>query len=201
MSDGTQAPFSVWRWLCVEPALEALNRGPVLRKGLGFLVQLAAVLLALFAFSDWCRMWPVLRHQSFVEGLGYALMLLGLLYGGFLALQTMFVRGGQIRELPESEFVAAPIAGMLAALWGEMLFLFLAIVSAPVMVGVWCESRGVSIPLFWRGNSDNRFLDGLFLFLSCWITGFAALVAGRLIKEWLSAVIGIAQDVRAIRGR
>jgi hypothetical protein len=205
MSDPTEdganvkTGFSLAKWLCVEPALEAMNRGPVLRQALGFLVQGAACLMALLFFIDWCRSWGVLRHMGFVEGVGFLLVLLGLFLGGFFALQTMFVRGRQIRGLPESDYVVAPIAGMLAAMAGEMAFVFLAFMSVPVMLAVWCDSRYFPLPLLWDARGENVFLDGLSLFLSCWVTGFLALVAGRWIKEWVLVVLQIASDVRSIR--
>ncbi len=181
--------------------MTAMSRGPIIRQVLGGLVQAAAVLMAVLLFIDWCRMWRAIRWMSFVEGVGYFVLLLGLLYGGFLALQTMFVRGGQIREMPESDYVVAPIVGLLAAMWGEMTFLFLAAMSVPAMIAAWCASQSVPLPLIWSRGSQNDFLDGIFVFLACWITGFVALVIGRWIKEWVLVIIQIAQDVHAIRSK
>ncbi len=190
------------KWICVQPALAALNQGPTLRKVLGFLVQLGAVVLAFRFFVGWCRMWPIIKHASFLEGLGFVVFLLGLLYGGFLALQTMFVRGGNIRELPESDYVVSPIVGLLAAMLGEMAFFFFAVMSLPAMVGVWCGSRGgAGLPVLWQSYSGNAFVNGISLFLSCWLTGLFSLVVTRWIKEWTLAVVQIAQDVHAIRGK
>jgi hypothetical protein len=190
------------KWIWVEPVLTAMNRGPVLRQTLSFLVQLGAVLIGLRLFVDWCRMWPVIKNTSFVEGLGFALFLLGLLYGGFLALETMFIRGGAIRELPESDYVVSPIVGLLAAMFGEMAFVFLGIISVPAMVGVWCGTMAIpSLPLLWQWQGDNTFLNGISMFLSCWLTGLFALVVTRWLKESTLAVIQIAQDVHVIRGK
>lgn len=204
MNDSTQdqAGNKAMKWICVEPVLTAMSQGPVLRKTLSFLVQIGAVLLAIRLFIDWCRMWPAIKNAPFVEGLGFALFLLGLIYAGFLALQTMFIRGGAIRELPESDYVVSPIVGLLVAMLGEMAFVFFAVMSVPAMVGVWCNSMAVpNLPVLWQMQSDNTFINGLSLFLSCWLTGFFSLVATRWLKEWTLAVIQIAQDVHAIRGK
>lgn len=190
------------RYVRVEPVLAAMNRGPVLRKTLSFLIQLGAVLIAIRLFIDWCRMWPGIKNMSFVEGLGFALFLLGLLYGGFLALETMFIRGGNVRELPESDYVVSPIVGLLVAMLGEMAFVFLGIMSVPAMVGVWCGTMAMpALPLLWQWQSDNTFLNGVSTFLSYWLTGLFSLVAARWLKEWTLAVIQIAQDVRTIRDK
>jgi hypothetical protein len=70
------------------------------------------------------------------------------------------------------------------------------------MVSVWCESRGMRLPLLWTPDGgDNRFLDGLSIFLACWVTGLAVLVVGRWVKEWLQIVVQIAQDVRVLRDK
>ena len=202
MTGQAEAGSAFLKWIRVEPVLSAMNRGPVLRKTLGFLVQLGAILMGIRLFIDWCRMWPVITNMSFVEGLGFALFVLGLLYGGFLALQAMFIRGGAICELPESEYVVSPIVGLLAAMLGEMAFVFFGVMSVPAMIGVWCDTMVVrSLPVLWQWRSDNAFLNGLSLFLSCWLTGLFALVAARWLKEWTLAVIQIAQDVHAIRGK
>ncbi len=190
------------KWICVEPALTAMNRGPVLRNTLGFLVQLGAVLVGIRLFIDWCGTWPEIKHMSFVEGLGFALFLLGFLYGGFLALETMFVRGGQIRELPESDYVVSPIVGLLVAMLGEMTFVLFAVMSVPAMISVWCDTAAASVlPVLWQWRSGNDFLNGISIFLSCWLTGLFSLVVTRWLKEWTLAVIQIAQDVHVIRGK
>jgi hypothetical protein len=199
---GLETGTKYMKWISVEPVLSAMNRGPVLRKTLSFLVQLGAVLIGIRLFIDWCRMWPVIKHSSFVDGLGFALVLLGMLAGGVLALQTMFIRGGNIRELPESEYVVSPIVGLLVAMFGEMAFVFLGVMSVPVMVGTWCGTMAIpALPLLWQMQGDNTFLNGISIFLSCWLTGLFALVVARWLKEWTLAVIQIAQDVHVIRGK
>jgi hypothetical protein len=192
----------VLRWLRVGPVVDAMNQGATLRKTLSILVQLGAVLIGLRLFVGWCRMWPAIKGMQFVEGLGFALFLLGLLYGGFLALEAMFLRGGTIRELPESDYAVSPIVGLLAAMVGEMAFVFLGVMSVPAMVGVWCGTMAIPpLPLLWQWQGDNTFLNGISMFLSCWLTGLFALVVTRWLKEWTLAVIQIAQDVHVIRGK
>ena len=189
------------RCMGVESMLDSFNKGPTLRCAISFLVQIASVLLALSLLIDWVRMWKAIQHMTFVEGLGYAIWLLTFLAAGFLALKVMFSRGGSIREMPESEYVVTPVVGLLMAMLGEMAFVFLGVISVAAMIARWCGTEGTELPLYWLTRGNNAFVDGLFLFVACWLNGFFALVVGRWLREMTLVVVQIAQDVRAIRGK
>lgn len=202
-TSGQQTPEDpVSKWIRSQPFLAQEKQAGFLRSAIGYLIMGLAAVLAVWFFLNWCRMVPDIKEMSFVEGVGFLMLLLGRLLGVLLALAIMFYRGWLIRSLSASGFIFGPILGTLAAMWGEMAFAFLAVMSLPAMVSVWCESRGMRLPLLWTPDGgDNRFLDGLSIFLACWVTGLAVLVVGRWVKEWLQIVVQIAQDVRVLRDK
>jgi len=183
----------------IEPILESLSRGAIVRNVIGRFVQCCSVVLGLVLLVFWGTSFATLRYISFLAGLGVLIWQVFFVYASYLCLKTIFLRGKQICNIPDSAFTIAPIVATFMTLVGETTFIFLAVMSLPAMLMAWLAgsvARGFT-PLPIGGG----FLAGPVAFILFWIIGFLSYVVARWLQEWTLAIFSIAQNVDLMRRR
>ena len=187
----------------IAPLMSALARGEIIRKTVSILMQVTVVLLGLAFILFWLKSWALLKDIRFFTGMAVFLWQLPCPFACFLALKLLYLRAADVRALPDSDYVVAPIVSILITVYGEMAFLFLGVVSIPLMLMMWLASAqdGYTLHQLTVLPANAGFLGGLGAFLSCWALGFGALLLTRLLREWLMALFSIAQDVHLLRRR
>lgn len=187
----------------IAPLLSALERGAIIRKTVRILMQVLAGILGMFLIIFWIKTWGLLKDVRFFTGLAVVIWQLAFPCAGYLALKLLFARAADVRALPDSDYVVAPIVGILVTVYGEMVFVFLGVMSLPLALMAWCVTdRDTST--FWQLTVmpvTPGFVGGFKAFLGCWAVGFGALLLTRLLRECLMAVFSIAQDVHLLRRR
>jgi hypothetical protein len=181
----------------IRPILEKLNQGAIIRNVIGLFVQCCAILLGLAAFGLWIGSLELFEYVNFFGGIALLLWLLFFLYAAFLCVKVLFIRGKEIRQLPDSEFTVSPIIATLITTFGEMLFIALAVMSVPAMLVIWM-ARDIAYILIPLAPGDS-FFAGVAVFLSCWISGFLLYLFARWIREWTLAIFSIARNVDLIQ--
>ncbi|MBN1669939.1 MAG: hypothetical protein JXR37_02825 [Kiritimatiellae bacterium] len=182
----------------LDAILKALSSGALVRKTLGTFFQVAAVVLGLFLLVKWFPAWGFMRALGFFGWIGYAIWQLVFLYAAFLAVKVLFIRAGEVKSLPDSDYVVMPIVAILFKALGEMAFVALGVMSVPAMILRWLGGEPVRF-MFQQVPIQNAFLAGIFLLAGFWVLGFFAVVATRLSAEWTLAIFSIANDVNRLR--
>jgi len=187
------------RFTNLQPVLGALSSGEIVRKVIGRFLQAYAVVLGLLFLISWIRLFGILGHVNFLQGLGLLIWQVTVPYAVFLCLKTVFLRGDEIMRLPDSAFVIAPIVAALILLHGEVALIFLAVMSVPAMLLTWFYS-GMAAQ-FYPIPAEQAFLGGIMVFVLFWVMGFLVYVLARWIQEWTLAIFSIAQNVDLIQKR
>jgi hypothetical protein len=182
----------------IQPLLALFKSGRFIRNTLSIAYQIIAVLLGLALFVFWFRFWGIIGHLKFFGGLGVLIWQLAFPYAAFLAVKTLYLRAKDITSLPDSDYVVVPVIAMLTKTGGEMLFIFLAIMSLPATLLAWLGGSSIAYYVDFI-PSGSVFFAGIYAFLLSWIIGFFALVLTQFFAEWTLALFSIANDVNLLR--
>lgn len=176
----------------VRDMLEAMSNGSLIRNVISMFVRIMAVVIGVAAFVVWIRCWGDIGNNGFWGGVGMFIWQLVFPVAAFVSLKVVYLRGMDIRDMPDSRFTVAPIVANLIAMKGEAAFAFLAIMSVPAMFVAWfigsplvgvCPMIGSG---FWAGPAT---------FVAFWVIGFVFMLVTRAIQEWTLAIFSIASDV------
>jgi len=192
----------------VKPILEVLQSTKTIQKVISIIFRIFSVLFGIGLLFTWITSWGLINSFQFFGGLGYLIWQLAFLYAGIMITKILYQRSVEIADLPESEYVITPIIALMTVTYGEVFFIFLAIMSAPAMLAIWLAGSS----LFYGGgsvsmilsmvdviNPGNIFLAGIFTFIMFWVIGFMVLVLSRLITETVLALVSIAKDASILR--
>ena len=166
------------------------------------------MLLWVVLFIFWILSWRFINHFNFFGGLGYLIWQLVFLYASVIVTKSFFLRMAAIVDQPESDYIITPIIAHVMIAIGEMVFIFLALMSVPAMLAVWFGGRslfhggsllGYMLSSFSLVGGSNVFLAGIIVFVMFWIIGFLTLISFRLITEIALALVSIAKDASIIR--
>jgi len=188
----------------IAPILEMLKLGVIIRRVIGLLVQACAIIVGIALLYFWVRCFAFLEVASFLGKLAILIWQLFFLYASFLSLKAIFLRGKEIKNLPDSNFIVIPIIATIMVLSGEVFFIFLGAMSVPVMLLVWLGGA-VSYEIIPTGlyvpNFGDTFFASLVAFGYCWVAGFLVYLAMRCIQEWTMAFFSIAHNVDLLQKR
>jgi hypothetical protein len=192
----------------VKPVLENLNSAKAIQKTISIILQIFAVFIGLGLLFIWFGSWRLLNQFDFFGGLGILVWQLAFLYVGFFIIKILFQRAKEITDLPKSEYIITPIIALMMVTYGEVIFIFLAMMSVPAMLTVWfagssllhgSSSIGYLLSELNVLNPGNIFLAGIGVFVMSWVTGFLTLVFTRLFTEFVLALVSIAKDASILR--
>jgi hypothetical protein len=114
-----------------------------------------------------------------------------------MALQILYVcaRGN---EQDDSDYVLAPLLARLTRALGEMTFIFLALMSVPVMLMTWISGAAIMRQVEWL-EGGNVFFAGVAVLLVVWGVGLLALMGTRFMAECVFAFFSMADDLSVLR--
>jgi hypothetical protein len=166
------------------------------------------VLFGIVLFIVWIASWRYINDFRFFGGLGYLIWQLAFLYASIMITKILYQRFAGIVDLPESEYIITPIIALMMVTFGEIFFIFMAIMSVPAMLAIWLAgasltvgtgSIGALLSLMGFINPGSLFLAGIFVFIMFWVSGFLTLIFVRLLTETVLALVSIAKDASIIR--
>ena len=192
----------------IKPITDALGSAKTIQKVISIVLRVFSVLIGLGLLVVWILNWRFINQFNFFGGLGYLIWQLVFLYAGIVITKILYQRSLEIVDLPESDYVITPILAVMMVTVGEVVFIFLALMSVPAMLTVWFAGRALfhsassigymlsALNLFSFGNT---FLAGIGVFITYWVVGFLTLVGFRLITETVLALVSIAKDASILR--
>jgi len=178
----------------VRALLDSLADGSTIRHTFGTLLKAYAIISGLILFYAWCQFFQLLNVLTFTQGLVLLIWQIFLIFASFVCLKAVFLRGGDISRLPDSDFIITPIISIIITLHGEIAFIFLAIMSLPASLVIWFSVNFV-FPIENVGQEKGAMMT----FLGCWFVGFLLYCITRCIREWIMAIFSIANNVDLIR--
>jgi hypothetical protein len=159
-------------------------------------------------FFVWILSWRFINHFQFFGGLGYLIWQLAFLYAGIIITKILYQRFKEIVDLPQSDYVITPIIAQVMVTFGEVIFIFLAVMSVPGMLAIWLAGSSLSYGTGSIGtflilvdvlNPGSIFLAGISVLIMSWVIGFLVLIFARLTTETVLALVSIAKDASIIR--
>jgi hypothetical protein len=192
----------------IQPITDALQSGKTIQKTISIVLRVFSVLFGLVLLVVWIGNWRFINQFNFFGGLGYLIWQVVFLYAGIVITKIFYQRALSIIDLPESEYIITPILAVMMVTVGEVVFIFLALMSIPAMLTIWfagsslfygASSIGYMLAALNVLNPGSIFLAGIGVFLMSWIVGFLTLIGLRLITEATLAVVSIAKDASILR--
>jgi hypothetical protein len=192
----------------IKPVLEFLQSPKSIQKSISIILRIFAVIFGIVLFIVWIVSWRYINDFKFFGGLGYLVWQLAFLYAGIMITKILYQRFAGIVDLPESEYIITPIIAMIMVTFGEIFFIFMAVMSVPAMLAVWLAgasltvgsgSIGAFLSMLSFVNPGNIFLAGIFVLILSWVVGFLTLIFARLLTETTLALVSIAKDASILR--
>lgn len=192
----------------VTKVLEILQSAKSIQKAISIILRVFTVLLGIGLFIVWIVSWKHINHFRFFGGVGYLIWQLAFLFAGIIVIRILYQRFTEIVDLPESEYIITPIIAQVMVTFGEIFFIFLAIMSVPGMLAIWLAgtslsygtgSIGIFLSIVGLVSPGNIFLAGIAALVMSWVIGFLVLVFARLITETTLALVSIAKDASIMR--
>lgn len=192
----------------INPVLEFLQSPKSIQKSISIILRVFAVMFGIMLFLVWIASWRYINNFRFFGGLGYLVWQLAFLYAGIIITKILYQRFTEIVDLPKSDYIITPIIALIMVTFGEVFFIFMAIMSVPAMLAVWLAgsaltvgsgSVGAFLSMLSFVNPGNLFLAGIFVFILSWVVGFLTLIFVRLLTETVLALVSIAKDASIIR--
>lgn len=192
----------------IKPVTEGLQSPKTIQKAISIILRIFTLLLGLVLLIVWIISWRYINHFKFFGGLGYLIWQLAFLYAGIIVVKILYQRFTDIVDLPESEYIITPIIARMMVTFGEIFFIFLAIMSVPAMLAIWLAgsslfygagSIGIFLSLVDIINPGSIFMAGISVLIMSWVIGFLVLILARLTTETVLALVSIAKDASMIR--
>jgi hypothetical protein len=194
----------------IKPVLDFLQSPKSLQKAISIILRIFAGLFGVMLFIIWIASWRFINEFQFFGGLGYLIWQLAFLYAGIVVTKILFQRYAAIVDQPESEYIITPIIALIMVTFGEVFFIFLAIMSVPAMLTIWLAgtslgygtgSIGMFLSLMPFISAGNIFLAGIYALILSWVIGFLTLIFARLLTETTLALVSIAKDASILRNQ
>ena len=192
-----------------QPILDTLKSGKSIQKAISIVLRIFAVIFGIALFVTWILSWRFINQFNFFGGLGYLIWQLFFIFAGVFVTKILYQRAVEITELPESDYIITPIIALALVTFGEVVFIFLAIMSIPAMLTIWFAglsllysasgSLGMILSFLDVINPQNIFFAGISVLVMSWVIGFLTLILTRLFTETVLALVSIAKDASAIR--
>lgn len=195
MTEDTSKLEALKKYTNIRLVLDSLNNGGIIRSVFGNAVKIYSVLMGIALLYWWFRTFTILGDISFLGGIALLIWQLFFPVAGFLCLKAIFLRGGDIKNMPDSEFIISPIIALFITLHGEIAFIFLGVMSIPATLLFWLGASSV-VPIDFL---DAGIMGGLLVFVSSWVVGFSIYCMSRFIREWTMALFSIARNVDIIQ--
>lgn len=182
----------------IRPILGLLESGRFIRGVAIVFFRTVAIVVALVLAVFWFRSWPFIQNLGWQGGVAFFIWQVSFPYAVFMTLQVLYFCARDDGDEYASEYVIAPLLAQLTRACGEMLFIFLALMSVPAMLMTWMGGATVMHHVEWL-ETENVFIVGLAILLFAWGLGLLALISARFIAECLFAFFSMAHDLSILR--
>ncbi len=198
---------SVAPYLFVPRVLRVVENGRTFREVFAIALRVIAVLVGVGALVAWIMLWTLVRAlgtESASALIGLLVFQVAFAVGIYAIVHTILIRAGDIRRLPEGQFVVLPIVSVCFRLIGECLAWFFATMSI-----------GGALLAFLAGSASNlvagetsmgRFMPSgagagaaLFGAITGLLIAFGALFLCYFLDEATCVLVAIAQNTEAMR--
>lgn len=192
----------------VKPVLEVLQSATSIRKAISIILRIFSIIFGIVLLIVWIVGWQYINQFRFFGGVGYLIWQLAFLYAGIMITKILYQRAAEIVDLPESEYIITPIIARMLVTFGEVTFIYLAIMSVPAMLAIWLAGSslfygsgaiGLVLSSLAFISPGNIFLSGIGALIMFWVIGFMVLVFSRLLTETVLALVSIANDASILR--
>ena len=196
------------RLLFVPPALEALDRGAILRTVASLAMRAAAVLTGLSGVVVWVKTWEGTRYLEGAEVLGLVLFQAVVLVMFYALVHTLWIRASTVARLPASDFPAIRVAATCLRLLGELYAVAAAFTGTALALLVLVSGQkapgGVLLSVVkdlfpaTPGELGNQVAAAVAVLASFLLAAVGALLAAYLVAELVVAVAEIARRARGL---
>jgi hypothetical protein len=188
--------------------LDQLRDGRKLHDIVGLVLQVMLLVAGLSLVGVWWRTWSPGSGVGFFGWVALVVWQAAWPLAVFLALQALFLRASEIRRLPSSRYVVAPMVELLLRGFGEATLTAALVLAVPAMLALWFNGTALffhlipsmpalAVVLPWLNAA--RFWSGLLALVALPAQGLMALLGCYFSAELVIALFAIADDVRAIR--
>ena len=184
------------KFLFMAAVIKALEKGPAYKAAVGVVllvlginVLASGVIVYLLFWAAAVNMAGIWRYAGFAYTIIFGVI-------AYMIAHVTFLRAKNILELPASDYTVMPVVSKLSRLAGEVV--------ACKSLGIAIFCGGVVILLGTAAETKPSFLGGnaavyALVAASALIFGFASLVVSYLVAEFLSALVDIAKNVKALQ--
>lgn len=181
----------------VEPFVESLSKGPLLRRILTWVLRVLAVVMAFtglfLALSIIGRIVDVISYDV-PQALGLLIALVIVLAVFFVAIKILLFRAKELLLQRELDYPMTTIASSLLKVFGELLALLISGTGLVTGILLWFVGSYSDVPGFMHGLifTDTSFVQGLVLIIASQVYAILILVFSYLLAELLTMFRNIA---------
>ncbi len=181
----------------VEPFVESLFQGPLLRRIIAWVLRVVAVVVAFtglfFAFSIIGGIVQVISYDV-PQALGLLIALIVVLAAFFVAVKVLFFRAKVLLSQRELDYPITTISSLLLKVLGELLALFASGAGLVTGILLWFVGSNSDIPGFLQGLvfPAPSFVQGLVLIIASQVYALLTLTFFYLLAELLNIFRNIA---------
>ena len=188
--------------------LDQLRDGRKLHDIVGLVLQILLLMAGISLVGTWWRTWSPGSGLKFFGWAALVVWQLAWPLAVFLALQALFLRASEVRRLPASRYIVAPMIECLLRGFGEAVLVASLVLAVPAMLAVWCSGTRLllhllpsmpNLAMVFPWMDGPRFWSGFLALAVLPAQGLITLLAAYFGAEALTAVFAIADDVRALR--
>lgn len=191
------------------PVLDALSRGPIIRKTVAVCLRALGILLTLAGLAGIVAVLKLILQPNLpVEAtIGGLLLIIVLATALWCVVQVCFYRARTIALLPNSDYTVVPIISLLLRALGEIAATlgvaagvggFLAILLSGPLGAELLEQTKLFGFFIRPSYSPSSFIGGLFVLGYAAVMSFGIVLTFYVLAEGLVAIIDIARRVEAI---
>lgn len=194
--------------------LKPFREGKSLYSIVGLILMLCIIIGgAAWMFDTWTGAWRTDPGSvGFFGWIALIVWQIAWLYAAFSALQTMFMRAVEIRQLPppdNARYMVPSIIEIILRGVGEALLVFHVVMAVPAMLAVWFNGFPLAMQLVpsmpsilavfpWL-QGGARFFPGIMTLVGIPVIGLLSMLAAYFSADLLIALFSIANDVREIK--
>jgi hypothetical protein len=193
------------KYLFMKTVLQLISVGHFFRKAFAVFLQILAVVIAIAGFVAWVGVWKSVAGQDVSLILGIIIFQLFFVIAVYMVVHAIFIRAGDISQLPDADYTVIPIVSISLKLCGEIYACFAAVVAIAGGILIWfiggnafyfIRKSSLFMPGFGYGSD---FLGGLMFIVGGWLVAFLVLVIFYFFAETVVVITDIAKNTKITR--
>lgn len=193
------------KYLFMKSVLQLISQGQFFRKAFAVVLRILAVVVAITGLWVWIPEWKSLSGASNDAVIGIIIFQFLFVIAIYMVIHTMFIRAGDIAELPEADFTVIPITSITLKLLGEIYACFTTVASIAGGILIWFIRGdaffliGRLAPIVPNFGAGEGFLGGILFIASGFFVAFLVLVFFYFLAESVVVMVDIAKDTKITR--